>query len=46
MAEEATERRHPALAVSGHIHECWGREATIGTTPVVNVGADGRLWEV
>jgi uncharacterized protein len=34
------------LGVCGHIHDCWGREATIGTTPVVNVGGDGRFFEV
>jgi hypothetical protein len=27
-------------------HDCWGREATTGTTPVVNVGPDGRFFEV
>jgi len=42
----AIERKRPALAVCGHIHQCWGREATIGTTPVVNVGPDGRFFEV
>ena len=42
----AIERKRPVLAVCGHIHDCWGREATIGTTPVVNVGPDGRFFEV
>jgi len=42
----AIERKHPALAVCGHIHQCWGREATIGTTPVVNVGPEGRFFDV
>jgi hypothetical protein len=31
---------------NGQIHQCWGGEAGIGTTPVVNVGPDGRLLEV
>jgi uncharacterized protein len=42
----AIERKRPGLAVCGHIQDCWGREATIGTTPVVNVGPDGRFFEV
>jgi uncharacterized protein len=40
------ERTRPVLAVCGHIHQCWGDEAEIGTTPVVNVGPDGRFIEV
>lgn len=43
---EAIERKRPVLAVCGHIHQCWGREAGIGTTPVVNVGPDGRFFEI
>jgi uncharacterized protein len=43
---EAIERRRPALVVCGHIHQCWGSEAVIGTTPVVNVGPEGRLFEL
>jgi uncharacterized protein len=42
----AIERKHPALVVCGHIHQCWGGEAAIGTTPVVNVGPDGRVFEI
>ena len=42
----AIERKRPMLAVRGRIHQCWGREATIGTTPVVNVGPAGRLFEI
>lgn len=42
----AIERKRPVLAVCGHIHQCWGREAGIGTTPVVNVGPDGRFIEI
>lgn len=43
---QAIERQRPVLAVCGHIHQCWGREAAIGTTPVVNVGPDGRFFEM
>lgn len=42
----AIERKRPVLAVCGHVHDCWGLEATIGTTPVVNVGPDGRFFEI
>lgn len=40
------ESKRPRLAVCGHIHEAWGEESTIGETPVINLGPDGRLLEV
>ncbi len=40
------ETKRPALALCGHIHECWGQGATIGTTPSVNLGPAGRFFEV
>lgn len=40
------ETKRPALAVCGHIHEAWAQEATIGSTPVVNLGPEGRFFEV
>ncbi len=43
---EAIERKRPVLVVCGHIHQCWGEEAVIGTTPVVNVGPDGRFIDI
>ena len=43
---EAIDRTRPALVVCGHIHQCWGGEAKIGVTPVVNVGPEGRLLEI
>lgn len=43
---KAIERKRPVLVVCGHIHQCWGSEAVIGTTPVVNVGPEGRFFEV
>jgi uncharacterized protein len=42
----AIERKQPRLAVCGHIHESWGCESRIGSTPVINLGPDGRELEV
>lgn len=42
----AIETKRPQLAVCGHIHESWGREATIGRTPAVNLGPEGRFFEL
>ena len=42
----AIEHKRPALAVCGHVHQCWGREATVGTTPVVNLGPEGRFFDI
>jgi Icc-related predicted phosphoesterase len=38
--------KRPPLAVCGHIHQCWGREATVGDTRVVNLGPEGRFFEL
>jgi Icc-related predicted phosphoesterase len=40
------EAKRPTLAVCGHIHECWGEEADIGRTHVINLGPEGRLLEL
>ena len=40
------ETKRPALAVCGHIHQAWGQEATIGSTPVVNLGPEGRFFDL
>jgi uncharacterized protein len=42
----AIEEKQPRLAVCGHIHESWGCESTIGSTPVRNLGPKGTWLEV
>ena len=42
----AVEERSPRVAVCGHIHESWGCESKIGTTPVRNLGPKGAWIEV
>jgi Icc-related predicted phosphoesterase len=40
------EEKAPGLAVCGHIHESWGCESQIGSTPVCNLGPKGTWIEV
>ena len=42
----AVESAKPPLAVCGHIHECWGRESSVGETRVLNLGPAGKLIDV
>jgi Icc-related predicted phosphoesterase len=42
----AIEEKAPSLAVCGHIHESWGCESQIDTTPLYNLGPTGRWLEV
>lgn len=42
----AIEEKRPRLAVCGHIHESWGCESEIGSTPVHNLGPKGTWIEV
>ena len=42
----AVKRLQPALVVCGHIHDSWGRSETIGSTPVINAGPKGVMWEI
>lgn len=41
----AIEEKSPHLAVCGHIHESWGCQSQIGTTPVYNLGPKGTWLE-
>ena len=43
---EAIESKQPPLALCGHIHESWGREERVGETLVVNLGPEGRTFEL
>jgi Icc-related predicted phosphoesterase len=43
---DAIEAKRPQLALCGHIHQCWGREATVGDTRVVNLGPRGQFFQV
>ena len=43
---EAIEAKRPKVAVCGHIHESWGAESEVGSTPVFNLGPRGRVIEV
>jgi Icc-related predicted phosphoesterase len=38
--------KKPALVVCGHIHASAGQRAALGTTPVVNAGPGGVVWEL
>lgn len=43
---DAVLRASPRLVVCGHIHASWGQRATLGESPVVNVGPAGLEWEL
>ena len=42
----AIEQKRPRLAVCGHIHESWGCEGEIDTTPLRNLGPTGTWIEI
>lgn len=39
-------RTKPRLVVCGHIHSSGGKNASIDSTPVVNAGPHGIIWDV
>lgn len=43
---DAIVRVQPALAVCGHVHDCWGQEGRIGATRVVNLGPRVNWFEI
>jgi len=43
---KAIEEKLPRLAVCGHIHESWGCESQIGSTPIRNLGPTGTWIEI
>jgi uncharacterized protein len=42
----AIEEKQPRLAVCGHIHESWGCESEVASTPVHNLGPKGTWLEI
>ncbi|OHB80923.1 MAG: serine/threonine protein phosphatase [Planctomycetes bacterium RBG_16_64_10] len=40
------EQTRPALVVCGHVHEWAGQSVQLGSTPVVNGGSRGLVWDL
>ncbi|MGB8648602.1 MAG: metallophosphoesterase [Anaerolineae bacterium] len=43
---DAVIRTQPRLVVCGHIHASGGQREMIGSTPVINAGPQGMLWQL
>jgi len=43
---EAIREKSPELVLCGHIHESWGMESQEGDSRVVNLGPEGRFFEI
>jgi Icc-related predicted phosphoesterase len=43
---DAIRAKRPPLVVCGHIHQCWSQEAVIGSSRVVNLGPQGRFFDL
>jgi uncharacterized protein len=43
---DAVVRLKPLLVVCGHIHGCAGQQGMLGSSPVLNAGPDGVVWEL
>lgn len=39
-------RKNPRLVVCGHIHESGGKATLVATTPIVNAGPTGIMWDL
>lgn len=44
--KQAIEKFKPTFVLHGHIHECEGLEEKWGNTTIVNVGRQGRVFEI
>ena len=42
----AIELQRPRVALCGHVHEQWGGESRVGSTPVLNLGPAGRFLDL